>query len=467
MAIADYKIWSRGTTPAKLEQVDLWDSLKVCLYWCDIATWELVLPTKEYFERWELAPTGLPGLVNGGIRIYRNNQLLISGQVVSANRVAAGDDDMITLSGMSDAYWLKTRIIWPRADRPYNQPNYNDPLDYVPRWKDTGGHYYVATEDNMSYPYADKAGTIMWGYAKAALAGVMGGAWSGRMYNVNYDFNYPRGLAWTYNDIAHEIYFPSQTAYGADTIYQGRFETVYDACKTLSHANGASIAEECHFDIITDETNPCHWCGDYEGNLVFYQYGYTDHTGEALFGDKLGTIRSYEITETRPQYNTLMVGGQEYPRESFPDGPQMRLYQCCQPAMAAASKETYGVIEGFMDYSGTDTGKTYQQIAADMTNAGDTDLADKCFDITVKITLDSTENADFMPDYSIGSLVDVQLGDIIYTDLIREIDYTVDASGGELIEPTVSSNKRWKTQLPTNKSSADARQRALDLARMK
>lgn len=464
----EYKIFSRPNNVAyKLEDVAIWSSLSVSKKWCDIATWELTLPYEEFIKRWELSTTTTPNLTYGGIQIYRDNTLLIAGPIVSGTHTWEGDDDTITLSGMSDAYWLTTRIVWPDWRQPYHGVVAEGSLwcrwGLAP-WYDNRAAYW----SNTGYPAKNFAGNIMTEFVEYNLGAT---AWSGTMNNKWYDLAYDRSLKYYYDGHLHYVAQNSDDDYGIECNYQGRFESLYDTCRTLSHAAGAAITDECHFDIVTLFTT-CPYCGNNEGYWEFQVSGVSDKTDEMIFGDRLGTINSYEITETRPEATVLMVGGPQVQWQGVDTNIDTRLFQQCQGVLAQEARDTYGNIELFYD-ADTQIGDSpsaamYGQCGKDMVEDGDAELADKCFNVEVNIELRPAEARQFYPAFDIGDLINVQLGDLVYTDVIREINFTVDPDGGEVIEPIVASNKRFKGKREGPYISArDAKQRAKNLARRK
>lgn len=270
---------------------------------------------------------------------------------------------------------------------------------------------------------------------------------------------YDRRMSWTYGGAPCYIDIEGDFNDGTSTTYEGRFQTVLDCCKTLSRAqeDPGSVADEVDFWL--DNT--------VDGALTFRTVTPVDKSGETVFGTKLGNIRSLDYTENRPEVNAMMVGGPEKLAGGVYTGASSRLFAYTGTTSSVASMATYGMIEGFYDWSGADNDASLWQISTDMKVAGRAEVDTKAYDITVKMTLEEGQMYTLMDDYDIGYIVDVQIDDMVYTDIIREIEITVDAGGGEILSPTVCSPRRWRPSPPSTYAAYDARRKAIDTGRFK
>ena len=443
---AEYKIWTRSNF-GRLEQVQNGSSFKCNLKWGDVSTWELIIPMSEYHRAYETG--GAVGSTYifqlGGIVVYRDDDFLIGGPIISANRKAVGDDDVITLSGASDTHWLSQRIIWPNPDREYQQAGAEN------EWFEGDGVTYCPAHHNTSYPGNDPAGDIMHAYVSTHIGTL---AWHGTLNTHAYD----RRMQWTYGGVTKYLQVEPLNGYGPQTTYSGRLETLLEVCKNLSHiSDNTSYVDSVKDEVDFGVTNVL------DGFISFDTYAVVDKSTTALFGTDLGTIRSFEITETRPDYNALFVGGDEHVSGDI--GSRKFIYT--QPAAASDSQSIYGRIEGFYDFSIAKTDDTAAQKLQDMVVAGRTESNTHSYNIVVKLVLEDSDMVKFIDQYNIGDLVTVQFEDYSYTDLIREIDITVDPSGGEVIEPIVCNSKAYRGSGGVADRNRDARRALLALQRMK
>jgi hypothetical protein len=102
-----------------------------------------------------------------------------------------------------------------------------------------------------------------------------------------------------------------------------------------------------------------------------------------------------------------------------------------------------------------------------MWDAGVTQANEQSYNIEVKITLSESETVRFLSEYNIGFIVDVALdANTRYTDIIREIDISLDKDG-EVIQPIVSSPSHFKMATPAEEAAYGALKLGLELARNK
>ena len=472
---AVYKIWTRAYF-GRLEQVQNWSSFKCNLKWGDVSTWELVMPMSEYHRAYET--DGQVGstyiFAFGGIVVYRDDDFLIGGPIISAHRVRAGDDDLITLTGASDTHWLSQRIIWPSPLHPYEfkydkdgDIDYNEsPADYFSAWyKAQPPTGYPPTDwtkfhGNPTWPATDPVSNIMCNYVKYHLGT---SAWAGTFHYSGsaVTHTYDRRLQWVYGGVTKYLQVPYPTRDdGPSVTHEGRFETLLDMCKKISHipetettTSAGTLTDEIDFFIKNSS----------DGYLYFDTATVTDISSSAIFGTDLGTIRSFELTETRPEYNALFIGGDEH----YSGDISTRKFVYTQPAVAEDSQGIYGRIESFYDFSITDASRTIPEKLQDMLVPGRADVNEHAYNIVVKLVLEDSDAVKFLEDYNIGYLVTVDVGDYVYTDIIREIDVTVDPSSGEVIEPIIASARAYYGKGGAPDKIRDARKAILALQRMR
>jgi len=265
-------------------------------------------------------------------------------------------------------------------------------------------------------------------------------------------------MQWTYGGGTEYVEVDADTGDGGLVTYEGRFQTLLDCCKTCGRIQNdpGSVADELDFWI--DNT--------VDGHLTFSTISPTDKTDSTTFSTKLGNIRAVDYTENRPTVNALMCGGPEVEAGNF-KGPSTRIFAYTGTTASVASMAAYGMIEGFYDWSGADTDDSLADKSLNMKTAGRAEVDTKCYDITVKITLEEDPMYNFMDDFDIGYIVNVQIDDMTYTDMIREIEFVVDPNSGEVVSPTVASPTRFRPKERTSMAAYETRRRLIDSGRFK
>ena len=411
-----YTIWSRasaenpGSEYTRIDQVQDWQSLDVDLKWGDLSTWKLVLPFKEYIKRWQIpTPTntlisdgyGLMGIIvfrNGGAwpTATTNGNVLISGVITNASRNWDGSKDTVTVSGASDAYYLKTRLLYPDYTvLPGEDSNY--------MWNDA----YMISIDG------DTIETAILAEVKHAMG-----------INATAD----RGLNY--------FTVPTSSSRG-DVVsgYTARFESLFDMCQELMLLNTSDLTRY-GFDIVqTSET-------DMTTRTLFRFLEPRDMSGSVIFGTDLGTINNFTFDEKAPDFNDVIISGPEWDAttdKAGSDTSQTMYYY----GEDAASRAAYGHIEGEVSATGIDTSTaTTDSIMAAMEAQATKELSEKAFNRSATITLDPIQSYAFMQNFQLGDYVTLEIGGQRYNDYILEIQASVTPEAGEKITPTVCDP--WK-----------------------
>lgn len=142
-----------------------------------------------------------------------------------------------------------------------------------------------------------------------------------------------------------------------------------------------------------------------------------DQSALVKFSRDRGTLLKYKRRVNRPTGNYIIGGGSgEGTDRDF------------QEASDQDSINRYGRIEYFHDYRNASGAELYAVTAG------------KLSELTEKITLDvqvqDTQGIQYMRDYQLGDRVTVDVPDLTYTNIIREVRLTLD-SNGEQINATV------------------------------
>jgi hypothetical protein len=422
-----------------MDLVSDWTQLTLDLKWGDISTWSLTLPTAEFVNRWQLqgiygsmlVPSGGCGELGAplGVIIIRNNSslenALLSGIIISAERVYDGFTDTVTLTGESDSSFLRIRDLWPDPSSDY----------------DTSTGWWSGN--------ADVACDVVLGPAESCLS-----------YYVNYNLG-PWALPYrrlNYFDTA-----PDQQR-GSQVTYQGRFQNLFQACQDI-------LAAQTDL-VITESFGIKQVSEDASTRLLYSWYEPTDKTDQAVFGTELGTISKFDYTEALPQANYIMCGGPNYNAGGNGQTTDM-CYRMYTEILNETSADMYGRREDFCDYGGNtsgSSGSSDQELAimAAMQNQALIACSKESYQMNAKIYLLPYEGPQFMDNFNLGDIVTVDIGstpltitggDLQQNNIIREINITVTPTDGERIIPTISD------QMLFSRSGGTPNRRALAATR--
>ena len=414
-----YTIWARnsdGNTSAgsytRIDQVQDWQTLNVDLKWSDSSTFSLALPTAEFIKRWDVtlpAETlisdgfGLRGILifrNGGSwpGIDDNGNLVLSGVVTDAKRDWNGSNDVITLTGEQDTYYLKTRQEYPYYATYYDSTHY--------WWGDGVNKYWNSGYNN----------TAIESIIRAFAYWTMGAGTPGSMY-VRRLNNFSSGV---------------DNARGDTVSYFTRFESIFSLAQNLIKMH-TSDTTYFGFDVIQiSDTSSV--------RLLLRFMAPRDMSAGAVFGTDLGNISHYTYEERAPEYNYLVVSGPKWDGSATSSSDYDTMY-CRTTNLDSLGK--YGRIEGLETYSGSDsTSPTTAKIEGDLCNQGNKFIKEKAVNQAATIELSPNQSAEFMSSFQLGDLVTTAIGGQQWVDYIREIKIDVDHEKGETVTPTTCDP--WK-----------------------
>jgi len=413
-----YDIWTRGSNLQRMDLVADFTTLTIDLKWGDVSTWSLVLPTKEFVKRWQLSglyssmlvPPGGCGEYGAplGVIITRNNtsleDALLTGIIISAERVYDGFTDTVTLTGESDTSFLKTRDLWPDPTSDYD--------------KSTG--WWSGTADISSDDVLGPCESCLAYYVNFNL-----GSWAVPERRLNYFDTAP------------------DRQRGNQVTYQGKFQNLFTACQDiLASQTNLVITESFGIKQVSETAST---------RLLYSWYEPTDKTEQAIFGTELGTISKFDYTESLPQANYVMCGGPNYDM-SGSGQTNDSCYRMYTEILNQTSAELYGRREEFTDYGGNvsgSSGSSDQELAimAAMQNQALIECSKNSYAMKAKITLLPYEGPEFMDTFELGDIVYVDIGstpntytggDLQFSDVIREINITVSPTDGERVVPTIA-----------------------------
>lgn len=160
-------------------------------------------------------------------------------------------------------------------------------------------------------------------------------------------------------------------------------------------------------------------------NLEFQVYTPQDKTAVAKFSDDLGNLADYAYALDAPDLdsggNVVVVGGSgEGTARIFLIGKD------------AGSITSWGRAEAFVDARDTADTATLSQRASDA-------LAQTQEQTTFTSTLAPVESMVYGIDYSLGDKVTVVVDGAAFSDIVREVEITVDRSGAETVVPAVGT----------------------------
>lgn len=413
-----YDIWTRDSDLTRMDLVADFTTLTVDLKWGDMSTWSLVLPTKEFVKRWQLS--GIYGSLlvppNGcgqhgsplGVIITRNGasleDALITGPIISAERVYDGNTDTITLTGEADTTFLRTRDLWPDPTSDYDKT--------TGWWRGTAD---ISSDD------------------------VLGPAESCMAYYVNFN------LGWWAVPDRQLNYFDTATDHerGELVTYSGKFQNLFDACKDILASQTNLVITESFGIKQVSETSST--------RLLYSWYDPTDKTDQAIFGTELGTISKFDYTEALPQANYIMCGGPNYDMSGSGQVTNS-CYRMYTEILNQTSADFYGRRENFVDYGGNvsgSSGSSDQELAImdAMQKQALIAASQHSYQMSAKINLLPYEGPEFIETFNIGDIVNVDIGstpntntggDLQFSEIIRELNITVSPTDGERIVPTIS-----------------------------
>jgi hypothetical protein len=416
-------IWARdNNTMARLDLIERWLEFHVDLKWADMSTWSLKLPAQEFIDAFQLTGTAATTLVgNFSIAAYRNNELLplIAGPVTSATEDWNGADDIITLNGMSDDWWLTAKLLRPAWNTFFSNDGYYS------------GYTRYSGFENKSAEEVMKSFLYYW------FQDMQGGQPPTLYFQIPY-FNGG---------------FLGNPVMGSNMTMWGRWQSAFQMCKDACMASTGTAARnyqdaDMHFEVLNiAETGSL--------RLLFMTYVADDISTQVTFGSDLGTVRSYSYTENRPSGNVIYGGGPDFDPVSHTISQEIgfRLYHL---EWDGQSIDTYGNgqhgaaiqpgrIEEFFDCGSVQSDSpTQAKIVAAMGPLVRAELKKQKVNATVTINLEPSDMVDFgtlfnnTGDFRLGSKVAVQLNhSLTLTDVIREVKADFDPDKGEIITPIV------------------------------
>ena len=491
---AEYVIWARDYDYTKINVVEDWQSLNIVMKWDDISSWVMELPTKEYMKRWDLVqstpasslltpnrtmsrdPNCPHSIMAGhlGIMVFRNpgagsepsvREALFTGIITEVSRDWTGGDDRITLTGESDAYWLRTRSSYP------------DPRHYF----DNGHHWW--TDDNGASLDAE------WVYEDETVEYVSQNIVSENMCETGYndDLSYRWvpyfSTYWPWHDSPDVNGDGQPDGLGQRISYSTRFESCYDAVKAILALQDTSygVAPDGRYIPISYGFGVPQ-ISETAAIRIEYQFLIPeDKKSKVIFGTEFGNVRSFNYTERRPDYNQIIGGGPDYGAGADDDtsvandNRQNHTVYGHNPSYniggggvaldgpTSPSIRRYGRIESFEScqtgIKNEEEGVVqWSKIWQDLANETLTLVNSHEFNQLVKIDLIPEEMDQFIDQFNMGDYITVDLGTYYegpyinttaqrYSDFIREINISISPEG-EIITPSVSDPMKWLWSMP-------------------
>lgn len=235
-----------------------------------------------------------------------------------------------------------------------------------------------SAHDNRSGP----AESVMIDYV---LANMGGGAWSSGSYA---------------NRKMPNLTFNPDQGRGSSVSYSARFDILGDLLQQIAIAGGG-----LGFDIVDD---------------VFTVYEPRDLSKSAVFSADMGNLLAFQYSLDSPTATSVIVGGG--------DQDVLRTFVVGEDDVA---QSLWRRIEIFHDQRGTtDPTQLSQTLETDLTNdAAQTGLSLRPIDIPT---------LSFGTDYRLGDLVTVDVDGQDITDVVQQVEITLDQNG-EVVVPTIQS----------------------------
>jgi Siphovirus ReqiPepy6 Gp37-like protein len=425
---ATYTLWTRNRDFERIDIIEDWQDLTIDYKWGDMSTWSLTLPTAEFMKRWGLTGTlgslltpnltvdyaNINSINTLGIIIFRNDHNAItdnifSGVVTEVTRDWNGYDDTITLTGEEDTYYLRTRMCLP------------DPT----HWFHPTYYWWMQTPDGILDTSLSFNGWCLEDTIRYAV----------QVYATDEIFNT------TYVPLPYLQVNPVTYGRGDIITYQGRFQNLFTACQDMLGLQPTSSVQYSFRIRQVAET------GD---NRIMFNFDEPiDRSDQISFDTEMGTIKSYSYNERLPEFNALVIGGNNWWNGNVSEASR-RIYAS---GASLPSMEHYGRIHGFVDYTSSGVGedKTLADMIHGMENQGRSSLYLSAINHSVTIELEPEYMNQYGVDWQLGDLVTIGLGKgvtengnwaVAQSQYIREI--TIDATiDGEKISVTAGDPQKF------------------------
>ncbi len=407
-AAAKWKVVVRkgGTTTnfIDLGEIDQWLNLSINLNFNEVSKWELTLDATSYAaQMWYEIFNHLDNGGRAGVRIYRNDDLILSGPYLNFRERVNPKEKTLIIQGADELQYIADRA---HLMNPLFMTTNMTSRDHVPNKATTTDPEYFA-------------GAIVWDAIENHLMNHTSRSISFVSQvrsNIGYNFKYANGVSGTV-DYRWMI---------------GSGENLFENIKSI-------------LDISDFNGMPVRLYGTQEGDKVVYRVETPVLKPNAILSYKLGTITEYDYSRERPTCNQLQSAATV--RTSSTDTTGKRIFS---HAGAEESKRYYGIIEKFEEHGGarslegsTTTSEAYKELAkfiqGKLKEYGEKISFQFTFQETPSVQYGHKADGQGVSYFRLGNKVPVELINASTTDIVRSVQIRVSGQQ-ETIQPSVGPN---------------------------
>ena len=387
-------------------EVDQFHSLGIHLRYNEISRWELAVDANSlaasYFYEIARDPNNKG---RGGIRVYRDGDLIISGPMLHMSERVNSREKMLTIQGADELWYVYARA---HLMNPRYFTTAMTSRDHVPNKATTSDAEYYAGAivheaiDSHVINTPDTERNLFYGKSIRS--------------NIGFNFKYENGV-------------PGGTVEYKWMIGSG--ENLWENMKGI-------------LDYSDYNGFPIRVYGQQEGDWVVFRTETPPYKPNARLSYKLGTITEYEYIREAPTCNMIQVAATV--KTSASDSTPKRIFN---HAGDEVSKSHYGWIERFEEHGGarslegsTTTSEAYKELLkyakAKLREYGEKISFSFKFQESPSVKYGHKADGDGVSYFRIGCKVPVELINTSTEDIVRSVIFRV-SGNEETIEPTVGS----------------------------
>lgn len=382
---ADYRIRVRNKDLQFIGEVPHWISLQINLYFNEVSKWRLELDLNSEGAKHFLNIAADPANGGkGGVYIERNGYFLLSGPMTEISEsVSAEEGEKLIVAGSCDLQWIADHLALPH-----------------PRYFRSPYMTSDGTANGNHSDYTPNLGEQITQYASWHIHQVV-------RYNIgeNAPAQRPPLSFLTTRDNQVGYLIPA----GEYTIARG--ENLFELCKGV-----ADYSDYMGYPIrMTAYQYQSGFNADGSPSYkIRFECVASEEKPNVILSPNLGTITSWSYTRQRPEGNMILMGGSgEANKRRFAYGGDN------------ASKQFYGQIERFEEYTGFGENITASQEVAALKKEINARLAEYAERTIFEFAFQETPTIQYGRDFQIGDIVQVQLRNQSTTDVVRSVSFDV------------------------------------------